>query len=67
MAEALEWGNCIKRPGQAKLAGPKLAGLAGAESAGAELVGEPKLRVEIGLDSGTNPKVAGVFANSLPP
>ena len=66
MAEALELGNCIKR-GQAKLAGPKLAGLAGAELAGAELVGESKLRVEIGLDAGTNPKVAGVFANSLPP
>ena len=43
-----------------------MAGLAGAELAGTELVGGPKLGVETGLDAGTDPKVAGVFANTLP-
>ena len=50
---------------RATLAGAKVAGLAGAEMAGTELVGGPKLGVETGLDAGTNPKVAGVFANTL--
>ena len=65
MAAALKLGNFVKR-GEAKLAGAKVAGLAGADLAGTELVGLPKLGVETGLDAATNPKVAGVFANTLP-
>ena len=71
IAAALKLGNFVKRgeagPSyQLKLTGAKVAGLAGAELAGTELVGGPKLGVETGLDAGTDPKVAGVFANTLP-